>query len=92
MITFGRSMDGTEIADKCGFSRQYVSQTLKRAMKKFYIEVKKLDRSLNAFDRTLLMMEMLNVTEKDDVKNFYHLFPPDIREDIRKCCLESNML
>ncbi len=79
-------MTGSEIADELGISRQAVSQSLKKSMKKIYRQVKKLDLADNPFEIVLVMMDVLNVNRaaKQDVEEFYCLFPKDLQREIRK--------
>jgi predicted DNA-binding protein YlxM (UPF0122 family) len=86
-MIFTRAMSATEISKIYGCSRQYISSILKRAMKKVYRKLEKMHPNLNPFERTLLLMEMFNVSEKEDVKEFYQLFPPDICNEIKTFCI-----
>ena len=86
-----KSMDGSEIAISMGITRQAVSNILKRAMKKFFLEVKKMDKEWGAFDTSCAMMKMLGVDNNvNDIKKFYMLFPPDIRKEIEDDALENH--
>jgi hypothetical protein len=82
-------MDGSEIAQHFGVTRQNVSQTLKRAMAKFYKEVGLLHPEMKPFQRALLMMDMFDIGEKEDVNKFFHLFPPKIKNEIKNDVLEN---
>jgi DNA-binding CsgD family transcriptional regulator len=73
-------MSGAEIAKELGISRQAVSNTLKRAMKKVYIETRKLEK-WSPFEAAVAMSQMFNQDEQD-MKKFFRLFPPDIRKEI----------
>ena len=85
----GRAMDGSEIAEELGVTRQAVSNVLKRAMTKFYNKTKELDRGWDAFEVSCAMMRMLGVANNtEDIKKFYNLFPPAIRVEIEKNALE----
>ena len=81
-----KPMTGSEIADELGISRQAVSQSLKKSMKKIYRQVKKLRLAEEPFEIVLIMMEVFNVNKasKQDVEEFYCLFPKDLQNDIRK--------
>ena len=88
---FIRPKDGSMIATELGCTRQAVSNILKRAMKKFYIEAGKIDETWGPFDRSVSMMKMFNVDHNaDDIKKFYTLFPPDVRKEIEQDALENH--
>lgn len=74
------SMSGAEIAKELGISRQAVSNTLKRAMKKVYIETRKIDKS-SPFEAAVIMSQIFDQGDQD-IKKFFKLFPPDIRKEI----------
>jgi predicted DNA-binding protein YlxM (UPF0122 family) len=73
---------GAEIAQEMGITRQAVSQTLKRALKKVYIETRKLDKGWDAFETAVVLSQMFDVGEEDDLSKFIRLFPPEIRKEI----------
>jgi len=72
---------GAEIAKELGVTRNAVSQMLKRAIGKVYKEVRKLDKSFDAFEAVTAMSLMFNVDE-EELSKFIRLFPPDIRKEI----------
>jgi len=78
------AMSGAEIGRELNISRAAVSNTLKRAMKKMFMEFRKLDKSWNSFDVALAMATGMNDLMEDEVelKKFFKLFPPDIRKMI----------
>lgn len=82
MITFVPPKTGEEIAKDIGISRQAVSQHLKRAIRKFYTETKKLDSSWGPFDTAVVMSVMLNIGESD-LNKFLSLFPPMLKKKIK---------
>ncbi len=84
-ITFTRAMNGEEIAKSLGVTRQNVSNLLKRAMKKVYYEVSKLDESWSPFQIATVITQMFNVTNQEDITKMFNLFPPDIKQ-----CIESD--
>ncbi len=86
---FVECMDGSEIANHFGVTRQNISQTLKRALAKFYKKVGELNPELTPFQRALTMMEMFNIVDKEDVTKFFHLFPPKIKEEITNDAIAS---
>lgn len=73
-------MSGAAIAKELGISRQAVSNTLKRAMKKAYIEARKIDKS-SPFEAAVILSQIFDEGE-EDLKKFFKLFPPDIRKEI----------
>lgn len=87
-----KPLNGSEISEELGITRQAVSNILKRAMKKFYIQVKKVDPNWGPFERSCAMMRMLRVdNNEEEIKKFYMLFPPDIRDEIEKDALENHI-
>jgi len=74
-----REMTGAEIAKELGISRQAVSNTLKRAMKKVYIEAKKLEK-WSPFEAAVALSQMFG--QDADLNKFFRLFPPDVRKEI----------
>ena len=72
---------GAEIAKELGISRQAVSQTLKRAMAKVYVETKKVEKGWGPFEVAAAMSIMFNVDEVE-MSKFFKLFPPKIRKEI----------
>jgi len=77
-------MSGEEIARHLGVTRQNVSNTLKRAMRKFYHKVSELDKSWSPFQIATVMVQMFGVTAPNDIKKMFNLFPPDIRGKIEE--------
>ena len=77
-------MSGAEIAAELGITRQAISNTLKRAMKKLFLETKKMDKSWDNFDCAISLAQMLGVAQDsgEEIKKFFKLFPPDIRKQI----------
>lgn len=89
MREFDENEDGAEIARQMNITRQAVSNTLKRAMKKVYIETRRLNPELHPFDTAVRMMKMFQVYESEEVSKFFHLFPPDVRDEIKTYIIES---
>jgi len=87
-----RQLNGSEIADELGITRQAVSNILKRAMRKFYIQARKLDAEWGPFECSCAMMRMLKVDNNaEEIKKFYMLFPPDIRDEIEQDALDNHV-
>lgn len=87
-----KPMNGSEIASSLGITRQAVSNILKRSMKKFYDQVTVMDEQWGPFDRSCAMMRMLGVdSSEEEIKKFYMLFPPEIRNEIEKDALENHI-
>lgn len=87
-----KPLNGSEISEELGITRQAVSNILKRAMKKFYLQVKRVDTEWGPFERSCAMMRMLRVdNNEEEIKKFYMLFPPDIRDEIEKDALENHI-
>ena len=73
-------MTGTEIAKELGISRQAVSNTLKRGLKKLYDALKK-ENKTGAFETAVNIAIGFNVVDSE-YKKFFKLFPPAIRKEI----------
>ena len=89
---YNRPMDGAEIAEKLGgMSRQAVSNTLKRAMKKFYNGVRELDETWTPFECVCVMMKMFGIpNDLTEIKKFFNLFPPDIKSEVTEELIAKN--
>lgn len=79
----GKAMSGEEIAKAEGTTRQYISNTLKSAMGKAFTQAQKQFPDLSPYEVASQMITIFQVDD-DDVGNFYNLFPPSIREIIKK--------
>jgi predicted transcriptional regulator len=91
MTEFVVPMNGTEIANELGVTRQAISNILRRTMKKFYLQTRKLDKDWGPFETSCAMLRMLNVdNDIAEVKKFYLLFPKDIRDKIEADALENH--
>ena len=81
-------MNGEEIADALNYSRQNISQLLKRALGKFYFKISQQQKDMSPFEIAVLMSRMLNVssdeTGESEIKKFFKLFPVNIRSKIKK--------
>ena len=71
---------GAEIARELGITRQAVSSTLKRAMKKAYTEAKKIE-NWSPFEAAVALSVMFG-QQDENIKKFFRLFPPDVRKEI----------
>ena len=90
-MEFVKPMDGSAIAVELGVTRQAVSNILKRAMKKFYEQVTRMDSTWGPFDCSCAMMRMLKIDNNaEEIKKFYNLFPPDVRDEIEHDALENH--
>jgi len=76
-----KAMSGEEIAQFLNVKRQAVSNTLKRAMGKVYYRMKRLNNT-KPFQTMVYMSLGFDILE-GDMKNFYRLFPPKIRKEIK---------
>lgn len=73
-------MSGADIAKELGISRQAVSNTLKRAMKKVYAEARKLEK-WSPFEAAVALAVMFG-QQDNELNKFFKLFPPDVRKEI----------
>ena len=79
-------MTGAEIAKELGISRQAVSNTLKRAMKKVFKEAMKLEK-WSPFEAAVALSQMFG--QDADLNKFFRLFPPDVRKEIENDAREK---
>lgn len=84
------SMNGEEIAVALDYSRQNVSQLLKRSLSKCYLTLAKTQKDMTPFEIVTLMSRMLKVcpdqeenANESEVRKFFKLFPANIRRKIK---------
>lgn len=83
-------MNGQEIAVELGITRQAVSNTLKRAMKKVYLKTRTFIPG-TPFETATDIMIMFNVgNTEEEIKEFFKLFPSDIRKEIESDAARKN--
>ena len=84
MGKFERPMTGAQIARELGITRQAVSNNLKRAMTKVYVEVNKTEKDWGPFEVAVAMSQMFGVEQDspEELKKFFKLFPPKLRKEI----------
>lgn len=76
-------MTGTEIGEQLNVTRQTISQTLKRALGKIFIRLKKDNRESDAFAIAVGMAQGFFIGD-NDWDAFFRLFPRSIREEIKE--------
>ena len=81
------AMTGAEIGRQLGITRQEVSNTLKRAMKKMFDGMKKEDPAQSDFEIAVALQVGLGIGDHD-AKAFFKLFPPAIRKKIEASAKE----
>lgn len=66
-------------------TRQGVSTAIKLALRKAYINMKRMEKSTSPFDCALRLFEILhpNCPSIEDAGTFFSLFPEDIQREIR---------
>ena len=83
-------MNGEEIAGALDYSRQNVSQLLKRALGKCYSRLTVTQKDMTPFEIAALMSRMFNVgvnpeeENEAEVRKFFKLFPANIRRKIKQ--------
>jgi len=77
-------MNGAEIAKELGISRQAVSYSIRKSMKKMYKYVLAEGIASSPFQAALALMDVLNVNKGSvsDIKEFISLFDKDIYKQI----------
>lgn len=87
-------MNGEEIAVVLDYSRQNVSQLLKRSMGKCFLFLSRTQKDMTPFEIAILMSKMFNIgldpedTNESEVRKFFKLFPVNIRRKIKKDAAE----
>ncbi len=78
-------LNGSEIANKLGISRQAVSFTLRKSMDKLYHEVRKQGYADTPFDTILVLAIMLGINKGNvkDMEDFIGMFGNDIQLSLR---------
>jgi predicted DNA-binding protein YlxM (UPF0122 family) len=76
-------LNGQEIADELKVTRQNVSNTLKRGMKKVYQQTCEIFTGVSPYEAVLIISKKLQV-EDHDLINFLKLFPKDIKKEIEE--------
>lgn len=87
------AMSCAEIGDELGITRQAVSQTLKRAVKKVYNNVIDLEDSEGspwiAFN---IMSNFFGITDQKDVNMFMNMLPKKIQGEILKDARDKHII
>jgi hypothetical protein len=73
-------MNGQEIANELGISRQAVSNTLKKGLVKVY-KAMKMENNTGPFE-TAVSIAVGFMVDSQEYKKFFKLFPPAIRKEI----------
>jgi hypothetical protein len=73
-------MNGQEIANELGISRQSVSNTLKKGLVKVY-KAMKMENNTGPFETAVSIAVGFGV-DNQEYKKFFKLFPPAIRKEI----------
>ena len=85
MIEYEPAMSCAEIGDKLGITRQAVSQTLKRSVKKVYNNIINLDDSEGSpWIAFSIISKFFGITDQKDVNMFMNMLPKNIQGDILK--------
>ena len=77
-------LTGAEIATSLNISRQAVSQTLKRGLKKIFDELKKENKDSDAFEIAIGIAHGLDIMDEREYEKFFRLFPPATRKEIEE--------
>ena len=75
-------LNGEEIAQELGTTRQYVCNTLKTALKKMYKGVKRLNPDMTPFEIINGIRNYLGITDTEEIQIFFNAFPKAIRNEI----------
>jgi predicted DNA-binding protein YlxM (UPF0122 family) len=80
---------GQEIAEELNISRQAVSNSLKRAMRKCYHNIRQLYPTLSPAAASIFFIRWLSMVgtvefDMNEIKKFNRLYPPVIRKEIEE--------
>jgi predicted DNA binding protein len=81
-----KPMNGTQIAKKLGITRQAVSCSIRKSMRKMYHRVLNDGIADTPFQAVVVLMGMLNVSSNSitDIKVFLKMFDKDIIDSVTK--------
>ena len=83
-------LSGSEIEEELKVSRQNISQILKRALRKAFYFIKKQDSSMSPFEIACYLAMMFKVDRSSlEMRKFFNLFPPDVKELIEESGMEQ---
>lgn len=74
------------VAQELGITRQAVHQNSKSAMKKIYNNMFKYNLADTPFEAVMNLMIMLGLdkSNEEDIKDFYTMFPDEIKKEVLK--------
>ena len=81
----GKSMTGSDVAERLGVSRMAISQSLKRSLKKIFLKLKRNNKHLDSFEIAVTLSQLLRVSLdcENEMNKFFNLFPMDIQKEIK---------
>lgn len=75
-------MDGEQIAQELGTTRQYVCNTIKSGLRKLYAGLKKKNPDMEPFELVNAIRDFFGIEDTDEIRIFFSSFPPDVREEV----------
>ena len=83
-MEYNTPLNGAEIGKELGISRQAVSYSIRKSMRKMYDYVLKQEYAETPFEAILVLMNVLGINngDTDDVISFIGLFDKDVREQL----------
>ena len=81
-----------QIAGDLQVTRQYVDQTLKRAMRKVFKKVKDMNPDCKPFEVVILISKMFKISQAKDFEKFFTDFPEDVRKEVMADALTKTRL
>jgi thiamine pyrophosphate-dependent acetolactate synthase large subunit-like protein len=81
-----------QIAGDMQVTRQYVDQTLKRAMRKVYKGFKRLNPDSSPFEIVIIISKAFKISQTKDFEKFFTDFPEDVRKEVMEDALTRTKL
>lgn len=83
-MEFNTPLNGAEIGKELGISRQAVSYSIRKSIRKMYDYVLKMEYADTPFEAVLVLMNVLGINngDTDDVISFIGLFDKEVRKSL----------
>jgi len=83
-ISATKQMTNVEIAKELGTTKQYITNTIKSALRKIYKNIKEDHEEFSPFEIFQAMALALGVEKQKDLSIFFGLMPPELRKKIKE--------
>ena len=79
----------TKISEELGCTRANIGQTVKRALVKIYKEISKQKIAYSPYEKFELMVNILELTEQEEISTLYKDLPMWIKEEIKNDTIKN---